>query len=147
MSGCEICGEQTNYLLLLPIKQSDGKLDTQACKKCASLSSVYCQIHQEIHLGFPDNTSACPKCIEGLVSKQGKLIGNKLLRLVDTRDNNWENFIDWVRDVQMFAKDTAAVAASRAVISYALRHRLSPERVIEMVEEQGPQLILPPIVI
>ena len=67
---CEICRRDPQFLMLLPLPQSDGNLCTFACEACAQKSSAYCTLHQTIHQGFIDETTACLICIQQEVSDQ-----------------------------------------------------------------------------
>ena len=64
---CEICSNETDTVYVLPIPQSNGKLDTHTCQKCAIEKGYYCTKHDAIHLGFIDLTHACRACIEEIV--------------------------------------------------------------------------------
>lgn len=65
---CEICGHTNpQVIVLLPIGQKNGNLDTIACEDCANKSSAYCKSHSRPHAGFTDGTTACLLCIEETV--------------------------------------------------------------------------------
>lgn len=65
---CEICGSDAKLLLLLPLRQPDGKLETLVCERCAEKSPAYCSVHQHAHQGFFDGTTACLLCVEHVVA-------------------------------------------------------------------------------
>jgi len=144
---CEICGRRTEKFIILPIKQPNGDLDTLSCAECATKSSAYCSIHQAIHLGYPDGTTACPACIEEIVASEGAVIGSRVLRNADLADEYWQQLLEWARDVQEITRETGIRVVSRAITSYALRFNLSTDQVIKMVAVDGPRIILPPIII
>ena len=65
---CEICKKSIGgVIVILPIIQPDGKLDTLACEKCAHDSKAYCIKHDRPHVGFSDGSTACLWCIEEVV--------------------------------------------------------------------------------
>ena len=68
---CEICRKDLDdTIVILPIRQADGKLVTLACPPCAQQSSAYCQAHQAPHMGFAEDTTACLRCIDEEVVRQ-----------------------------------------------------------------------------
>lgn len=83
---CKLCGSaDSECFVILPIQQKDGSLCIMACLECARKSDAYCKRHRMPHLGFTDQTTACPRCIELLVKKhafQAEQIADRLTRML-----------------------------------------------------------------
>jgi len=71
---CEICRKDPETIVLLPLKQPDGRYNTFACMECSLESGHYCGKHDRPNLGFEDGTSACIKCVEEIVESDGEKI-------------------------------------------------------------------------
>jgi len=143
--SCEICGKDSEEIVILPIKKQDGNLCTLACLECARKSSVYCKKHNRPHMGFEDGTSACIVCVEEM-----------LVKIKSKKDKVWESFkkelplievlrlLDWAEFSAFCTKDPKEVCILRTIITRALRFNKSPEEILqEIINTQSVSSIVP----
>ncbi len=142
---CEICGSKDPPLLmLLPIKQKDGKLETMACKKCAEKSSAYCKKHRRIHQGFIDGTTACLSCVEELV-EANRAIADKISdRINDALGEGQlqDDLNEAAETASVIMSCTVEISILRFVSSKAARTNCTVEKVIVEVERKGSSYFL-----
>ena len=135
--NCELCGdEKSGTLVLLPIRQSGGKLETLACLACAKKSSAYCRKHNRPHLGFDDGTTACVPCIEETVAENA---GKATEFMCDLKRvlplDEWERLTDWVEDSCSITGNSDEICVLRALATKALRSKRSIQEVAQQVSQ------------
>ena len=65
---CGLCHKRIGEdIIVIPLRQTNGALDTLVCLSCARTSGMFCVRHNVPHLGFNDDTTACPVCIKEVV--------------------------------------------------------------------------------
>jgi hypothetical protein len=61
---CELCSKSVPHdVVILPIKQGNGKLDTIACMECAEKQPTFCLKHMLPHIGFEEGGTVCRCCV------------------------------------------------------------------------------------
>ena len=132
---CDICKKPISELIIiLPLRQPDGKLDTLACEKCATKSKAYCAKHVRPHIGFIDGSTACIWCVDDLVTANK---GNA----VRIRDRIWAELLeDEIEDLNEAAEISAeitgcsdSVAILRFIASAAIRSGKSIEEIVREI--------------
>jgi len=135
---CEICGDlDPRLIILLPLHQSDGKLDTMACEACATKSTVYCVKHNRPHQGFRDGTTACLHCVEELVKEN-------ISRVFDIQSEVLENLSDEERNRLTDAIDIPSEIMNcsswdtilRFVACKALRMHYNIDEIVALIREE-----------
>lgn len=147
--NCEICGKDPDSYVLLPKRQENGNLETIACVECSESSGMYCLKHQRPHLGFTDETTACIPCIEEKVQEEGEKIAGQFSGRISTSEKEaqiQEEIREWLELLDLGARTVSlaelplallvrqtpqALNISRAIITYSMRMKMSPEEVIE----------------
>ncbi len=162
--NCEICtNEIGDKIVLLQQSQPDGRFEILVCISCAEKSEFYCLTHQRPHLGFPDSTSACMICIDEAVEQDGERLAGIFGVVIDrsSRAQEIQEAIQgWQRQIEsMFPHVSLAdlplaiqwkgtpfsLNVIRTVVTRAKRMRVTPEEVINLVAQEGPEVILPPL--
>lgn len=145
--NCEICGnERAEVMVILPIKQADGRLNTMACDECAQKSSAYCLKHQTPHLGFADDEStACQRCIEEMVVQResdGLAIFGDLMINLPAED--WNRLLAWAGQAASITRNTVPTCILRAVVTKALRLKVTIDEVMrQLCQKKSVEMILP----
>lgn len=145
--ACQLCeAVESNIWVLLPIKQSDGRLEIMACLSCAEESPAYCKKHQKPHLGFEDNdTTACDLCIEELILEYK----GRFAVICDDLEKNlpeeqYNRLKEWADDTSELTGDYLYVCLLRALATKALRLKTSIDEIIrQMIQVKSVDLILP----
>ncbi len=132
---CELCKKPNPKLIvLLPLRQSNGNLDTMACEECAKKSIAYCKKHQRPHIGFIDGTTACPWCVEELVTantdKAANIYRSLQVGLPPEQVDDLEELAELGAQV---AGCSDSIAILRLVASKALRTNQKVEEVVRTV--------------
>jgi len=143
---CERCGNDSDKLVLLPTKKSDGSLNEIACYDCALISFAYCEKHQMPHLGFiDDETTACRLCIEEMIiANKTKAEEMHSIFMTELPPEKIKDLGDWAQDVSFITGDLMAVCILRAVVTKALRLGVDIDDIVkEIIKEQSVNLILP----
>ena len=143
---CEICDEEkSSLIIILPIKQTDGKLNTLACLDCAEKSSAYCIKHKLPHLGYEDGTTACKLCIDELVNCElgaGAAVLRASLNKLPVREINRLSL--WATDVARIINGDKESCILRAFATKALREKITIREVMVRVSyAQSVEGILP----
>ena len=132
---CEICSGEMELVVLLPLKQDNGNIETMACLKCAEASGTYCEVHEVPHLGFHDETTACRRCIEEMVAENQFRVSSLVTALLGIAGK-----VEYVRLVEA-AIDSSYVTGSVEEISVlyflatkAARMRVTLDSVMELIE-------------
>ena len=139
---CEKCGRETDTLVLVPIRQADGKLEPICCEVCAPSSDVYCRIHDRYHTGFTDGTHACIECVEDAVQVHGQQYGHKLLDRIDNASDQWQPLFEWAEMVMEVTNESYEMIVGRAIICLAIRQGLAYNDVTHRALGQGPDYLL-----
>lgn len=139
---CELCRSNPETIVLLPIRQPDGKLVTFACLDCSKESGHYCLEHDRPHLGLEDNTSACIICIEEAVQQEGEKIAGAFATGATASDNQAEireiveEYLEGVEfgiantslaDLPLASRvvqTNTAQKIARPIVCFALRHKI-----------------------
>lgn len=144
MADCEICGQDANPILILPLHKADGCLNTFACQSCAEKSGAYCLKHNKIHLGFTDGTTACRSCIEEEIALNGEAVVALLSTSANLNEEPWEPLHEWAATASVLTGNAARICIARAIITLAKRRCITPDDVIQEVVAQGtPDILLP----
>ena len=143
---CELCGDsEADSLIILSLRQPDGRLNTIACLKCARESPAYCNKHERPHVGFEDNTTACLMCIEEMVRKhrtEEMSIFHTLEQKLPRRE--FDLLLEWADVSSSISGDSAATCILRALATKARRTKKSIAEIVEEVTaEQSISSILP----
>lgn len=131
---CDICEKpDPQMIVILPLRQADGKLDTLACEECARKSKAYCKKHLRPHQGFMDGSTACLWCIEELVQ------ANKD-SAVDIRDRLWEALpsheVEDLNDAAEISADVTDSSESVAILRFiASKAKRSNQGIGEVIYE------------
>jgi hypothetical protein len=137
--NCDICKKLDPHLIvILPIHQPNGNLDTLACEECALKSKAYCKKHERPHLGFFDGTTACAWCIEEMVKEktdQAEEIRNCLRALLP--EDQLEALNDAAEMSAEVAQCTESVAVLRFLASKAKRTNETVDDVVYQITESG----------
>ncbi len=134
---CDICKKPNpELLIILPIHQADGRLDTIACEKCAKESKAYCKKHRRPHQGFIDGTTACLQCIEELVkvNKDDATSIRDRVREALPRDQV-EDLNDAAEISAEVTGSSESIAVLRFIASKAMRSNQTIEEVINEITE------------
>ena len=145
---CEICTNDPYALLILPIKQPDGKLNTIACNGCAYESEHYCHKHDKANMGFIDGTSACGTCVEEVVEEGGQQLAIQIAIRAEDAPNRSEikEVVDeYLAELQyglehlsftdlplavIVSQTTNAQNIARPIVAYSFRKKLPIEAAI-----------------
>ncbi len=143
--NCDICGKQDlKWIVILPIHQSDGKLDTVACDGCARRSKAYCNKHWRTHQGFMDGSTACIYCVEELVKAHkdsAEVVRNRLVEALPPDEA--EKLYNAATISAGIMDSIVSVAVLRFIASKAFRSNQSLEEVTrEIVESRSVSCIL-----
>ncbi|XOA42996.1 MAG: hypothetical protein ACKKMO_00800 [Candidatus Nealsonbacteria bacterium] len=143
--SCEICGKDSEEIVILPIKRQDGSLCTLACLECARKSPTYCKKHNRPHRGFKDGTSACIVCIEEM-----------LVKIKSEKDKVWDSLkkelpveelirlLEWAEFSAFCTRDPEEVCILRAIITRALRFSKRTEEILqEIINTQSVSSVVP----
>lgn len=142
---CEICGKDIgNIVVMLSLRQTDGKLDTQACFECARKSRAYCKKHEAPHMGFEDKTTACKLCIEEIVAQKRNDAGKGFAAVPETArifcllretlpKEEFEGLTDEATLVGQITGSAMDLTIIRFIATKALRTGQSFEAVLEKV--------------
>lgn len=144
--NCESCGVEPDHLYLIPVKQSDGRLNKLVCYECALSSGAYCQKHDTPHMGFDQaEKGACLKCIEELVQENMVRAGDLLRLFLDNLSNpELLRLREWISDIQEFIADSDANCLLRALATQAKCASLAIDEVIrQTIDAQSVDAILP----
>lgn len=135
---CEICGQDKDPLNILPIKQSDGKLETLACDDCAYKTGLFCKIHKRPHQGFVDGTNACLLCINELAEAHKA----RALEIYESLEQKLKK-TEWTR-LNLWAKSSCVIIGERpeyyiiiAIASLTMRLESKFDDVLAMIRETG----------
>lgn len=142
---CECCGDETEDVNILPIKRSDGALNTLACTPCAEETSAFCKVHEMPHLGFEDESTACAHCINSRVVNEWNEVSENFFKEVDSSENSEEilGLIDeWNAHASKATRQPLEVNLARAIITRSERLHVEPEEVIKQTCEEGVSVIL-----
>lgn len=149
--NCEICEKDVGHVMVvLPIRQVDGKLNTLTCLECAQKSGAYCDKHHRPHMGFAgDDTTACALCIEEMVAAEegrGKEIFLAVKNGLPVRELqtllSWADYSKLVTDELNYFKPCL-----RALATKACRTGQSIDEVLAgLLERRSVDLILASVV-
>jgi len=133
--NCEICGCDPAIIVLLPIKKSDGCLNTMACLQCAENSGHYCVAHKIPHMGFEsDDTTACWRCIEELVSANSNRAEEIYLQLGNTLpDAELDELMEPMELSCMMTGQSSAKVILRFIATKALRLNKSIDEIVSQI--------------
>ena len=143
---CEFCDRdlQTIVILNIPSKKHYGSLNTFACKNCSEKTGAYCLRHEMPHLGFSDTTTACRYCIEEELEYLGEKIANnyfcELLKYLPEAE--LREIYEWFEPISKSLNEPIHKSILRGIITYAKRHKKSPDEIIEEVVETWKLIIL-----
>jgi hypothetical protein len=145
MPGCEICLNDSDTLVILPIHQPNGSLITIACEKCAEKSSAYCKIHHSPHRGFEDGATACKMCIDNKVEKYSEEIAEKFKMIVDRMESsNLLPFTKWLIDVQELTGENENICIARAIITYMERKNITLNHILhDIITAKNANMLIP----
>lgn len=132
---CEICGEEKDQLILLPIKKEDGSLDTLACYNCAIHTKEFCLHHDNPHIGFSDNTTVCLHCVEEtleFVAGKASVIFERLQLVL--ADEEWQELLAHIGPFSEASGISLELALLRLVVMKSLRVGLTIEEILELIE-------------
>jgi len=120
LAGCEICGKDSEVIVLLPRARGNDKLTS--CVSCAIELGLYCEKHQRPHTGFEDSLSACLLCINE-ESKKREETGEGLLQTLRPllREGELKGLDRWLEFTMEITGDSEGHCFVRAVVGKALR--------------------------
>ena len=133
---CEICGKpDPKLLIILPLHQADGRLDTIVCEECARKSKAYCLRHQRPHLGFMDGSTACIHCIEELVRDNMDVKSEIMDRVCDALPRDQAaDLVEAAEAVSSVMRCSESQSILRFVATKAMRSFKAIGSVIEEIE-------------
>jgi len=137
--NCDLCKKpDPKFLVILPLRQTDGKLDTLVCEDCAKKSKAYYQKHERPHLGFMDGSTACIYCVEELVeaNKDNAIEIRDRVRATLPMDQ-LEELDDTAECAAEISKCSKSVAILRFIASKAMRSHQTVEKVIYQITKSG----------
>ncbi|HEY5601309.1 MAG TPA: hypothetical protein VIK81_04470 [Patescibacteria group bacterium] len=143
---CEICGSDPKVINIIPKHQENGSLITLACENCALDAGMYCVNHARPHMGFEDGTSACKFCIDDDVEERGSKLGSQFYHEVEKSSKKDEilEFVGiWDEFVTAITLESSHKVMGRALITGAMRRKITPEEMIKGTLENGPAFLLP----
>ncbi len=141
---CEICGEKTDTIAMLPIPREDGSLITMGCVPCAIEKGCWCETHDCPYQSFGPRGVTCLACIELLVWEHAdRDYLNQVLPIVPTlREGNEDR-----EDLSMAARAMGCsdgLAFVRWVCTAACLAGKSPDEIIrQALETKDASAILP----
>lgn len=134
---CEICGEEIDTIVILPIRKKDGALCTLACVKCSIASGKYCVKHDMPHIGYDDGTSACRLCVSERISKRAGSADEILKKIGSVLSGTrLEDLNDWLSAVAPL-RGGRAMALVADIALMAERTGMEEEEIIENIILKG----------
>ena len=123
-------------MVILPLRQTDGKIDTLVCYECAKKSEAYCRKHNRPHLGFIDGTTACRWCIEELVEtykNKASQIKNTICEALP--EDQREDLSEASEISSEIMESSQNVAILRFVATSAMRSNRTIEDIVDVITE------------
>ena len=134
---CELCGEDRLKLTLLPLRQPNGKRNTFACDRCMKASSAYCRVHDTVHIGFLDGSTACGSCIEEMTRARIPFafqMWSSILAVLPPFEKEWLAHI--CKMSSLMTDDGEEISILRFVASRAARTGQTPEQVLKEINKR-----------
>lgn len=143
--NCEICGaKEPTTLALLPTHKEDGSLNTMVCERCFEKSPAYCRKHQQIHLGFTDGTTACPRCVDEMKVRTRHLAESLQDRIRQiSKPDEFKEISEYIKGASYIMDWSADEALHHFLITKAVRAKLDAEKVLStIIKEKLPLLLI-----
>lgn len=146
MIGCELCSNDADLLIVLPIRSNEYSPTTEACLECVKKNPAFCKIHFQPHIKYKDDTTACRPCLDDSVEKNWEYVASRAAVSLLQSPRAEQG----ITDLKIWAKPLITEQypfgklVARLVIAQHLRTGLPISSVVDNLSQEGAEIILPP---